>query len=108
MSKRPTHPIHWLITPVTCFSIVLMLVWSPWLTSTQATHLVNTAFDRKWHGIADGCSLGKAGIQSVRRVALGYTATIEYACGMLPSNSPEFYRRATVYVSPLATVHGLP
>jgi hypothetical protein len=34
--------------------------------------------------------------------------TIEYACGLIPADLPEYHQRATSFISPLGTVHGLP
>lgn len=108
MGRRLTHRPRWVLALVVCLSSVLMLVWSPWLTSDRAVNIVKIAFETKWRGVADGCGFSGLGIRSVQRTLLGYTVTIEYACGMLPSNSPQFNQQADVYVSPLATVHGLP
>ncbi len=87
----------------------LVLLWAPWMTPGRAAHVVTRAFGTAWSGVADGCSLVPPGVRAVQRgPATGYTVTIVYACGMVPSNSPEFHRRAVVYVSPLVTIHGLP
>lgn len=88
-------------------TIALLLIWSPWMTPAIAAQRVESAFATVWDGIADGCGLvGPAGPVTIRLV--GYTTEITYACGMLPSNSPEFHKHTVVYISPLGTVHGLP
>jgi hypothetical protein len=87
----------------------LVLLWAPWMTPRVAADAVTRAFGTAWSGVPDGCSLVAPGVRAVQRAPVaGYTVTIVYACGMVPSNSPEFHRRAVVYVSPLATIHGLP
>lgn len=108
MGRQPTQHSRRVIVLAACFSFAAMFAWSPWLSPARAVNQVKAAFETKWHGVADGCSLDNSGIRSVKRTVFGYSIKIEYACGMLPSNSREFYRYKNVYVSPFATVHNLP
>jgi len=34
--------------------------------------------------------------------------TIEYACGLIPEDLPEYHEHTTAFVSALGTVHGFP
>jgi hypothetical protein len=34
--------------------------------------------------------------------------TLEYGCGMLPADTPEYHERTLIFVSSLGTVHGIP
>ena len=110
-SVMPAHPArrarHSAAT-VVCLTLALVLIWAPWMTPGFATNRVTDAFTTAWAGVADGCSLVRPGVRDVNRDLLGYTVTIEYACGMLPSDSAEYHHQAVVYVSPLATLHGVP
>ena len=114
MNPRPILGIRRALVPkvaivVGLLLITLVLLGAPWMTPRVAAHVVTRAFRTAWDGVPDGCSLVPPGVHAVRRGPVaGYTVTIVYACGMAPSNSPEFHRRTEVYVSPLATVHGLP
>ncbi len=113
MNVRPNRgtrgALALVVTMVAVPLSTLVLLWAPWMTPTRAADAVTRAFSTAWSGVPDGCSLVPPGVRAVHRgPATGYTVTIVYACGMVPRNSPEFHRRAVVYVSPLATIHGLP
>ena len=108
MPFHPTYRSRRFSALATCLMVIVLLVWSHWLTPTRATRLARSAFETKWQGVADGCGFVGPGVRAVQRAALGYTISIDYACGMLPSDSPKFHQHADVYVSPLATVHQLP
>ncbi len=89
--------------------LALLLAWAPWLTRQRAERLVEETFVAAWQGIIDGCGLEceGCGVKTSRRLPTGYSVEIEYACGMIPFDSPEFHQTSTAYVSPLGTVHGL-
>ena len=91
--------------------ILLMLgTWSPWLTQNYAEARAIHSFTKSWQYVADGCGINCTGCGAVesRRVPFGSLVTIEYACGLIPEDSPAYHQRATAFVSLLGTVHGLP
>ena len=47
------------------------------------------------------------GIKESKRTMFGVNVKIEYACGMLPSDSAEYHRTENVFVSSLGTIYGL-
>jgi hypothetical protein len=92
------------------FALTILFAWSPWLTQTYAaTHAVK-AFDKAWQFVADGCGTNcqRCGSVSSQRLPFGALVTIEYACGLIPADTPEYHQQVTALVSPLGTVHGLP
>ncbi len=86
-----------------------LLIWAPWMARQRAETRAGEEFASAWEGIIDGCGFGceGCGVKAARRILVGYLVEIEYACGLLPYDSPEFHLTDTVYVSPLRTVHGL-
>lgn len=84
--------------------------WSPWLTQAGAETRAVNSFNKSWESVIDGCGtncLGCGAISS-RRVLFGSVVTMEYACGLIPEDTPEYHYHATAFVSALGTVHGLP
>jgi hypothetical protein len=99
------------IAPAVPFlALVLGVFWAPWLTQQYVETRVVQEFDAAWVGVADGCgfSCEGCGVKKSARVLTGYSVSIEYACGLLPHDSPAFHETRTVHVSLLGTVHGLP
>jgi len=92
-----------------CIILLILLIWTPWITKEYAEGIVSQRFASEWQGISDGCGFNcnGCGVKDSHRALFGYTVTIEYACGMLPSDSPEYHRTNTIYVSLFGTVHGL-
>jgi len=90
--------------------VVFGVLWAPWLTPQLAVRRVVDAFNAAWQGIADGCGFNcqECGVTQLQRVPAGYVVHIEYACGLLPEDSPSFHETRGVYVSAVGTVHGLP
>jgi len=88
---------------------LLLLLWSPWLSAEAAQERAVAAFTSAWSGVDDGCGFNCTGCGAVsaRRTLLGWQVDVEYACGLLPADVPEYHRRATLFVSVLGTVHGL-
>lgn len=97
------------LIPVTFVTIVIF-AWSPWLTQASAEARAITAFNQGWKLVADGCgtNCNGCGAVSSQRVPFGVLVTLEYACGLLPADLPEYHRQSSAFVSPLYTVHGLP
>lgn len=90
--------------------ILLIFLLAPWLNAAGAAQHVEDRFNSSWSGIADGCGFNckGCGVQGTSRELLGYSVQIEYACGLLPEDSPAYHQRAKVFVSVLGTMHGLP
>jgi hypothetical protein len=86
-----------------------LLAWSPWMPAGRAAAAAEEAFDRAWEGVVDGCGLDceGCGARPVAKVPFGYVVQLEYACGMIPADLPEYHERATLLVSMLGTVHGI-
>jgi threonine/homoserine efflux transporter RhtA len=91
-------------------ALVLGLLWAPWLSREYAEKRLVDEFAAAWQGVIDGCGFNcqGCGVRNLQRVLIGYAATIEYACGLLPSDRPDFHETRRVHVSVLGTVHGLP
>ncbi len=100
------------------FSAIVLIVlaflaicaWSPWLTQPVAENRAVDSFDKAWEFVADGCGTNCQGCGAIssQRVPFGALVTIEYACGLIPADLPEYHQQATAFVSALGTVHGLP
>jgi hypothetical protein len=92
------------------FVLVALLAWSPWLTEAVAKARAENVFARAWEFIPDGCGLycKGCGAISTRRVPFGVLVTLDYACGLLPADLPEYHQQSTAFVSGLGSVHGLP
>ena len=90
--------------------LIVMCAWSPWLTQVSAEVRAVNSFVRAWEYVADGCGMNCKGCGAVssQRVPFGVLVTLEYACGLIPSDSPEYHRQTTTFVSAIGTVHGLP
>jgi len=99
---------------MTGMALLVVLVgagaWAPWVTDAAARERAVAAFETGQSGIADGCgfSCKGCGPTATRKVAFGRRVSIEYACGLLPADLPEYHRRQEVFVSAIGTVHGLP
>ena len=91
--------------------ILLVLVfWSPWINGQYAKERAVAEFERAWLNVADGCGFAchDCGAVTAKKVPFGAQVTLEYACGMLPADSPDYHQQASVFVSPLGMVYGLP
>lgn len=84
--------------------------WAPWVTEEFAGTAALEAFTSAWEGVQDGCGFNCQGCgpQDSRWAPFGRLVRIEFACGLLPADLPEFHRQAVVFVSALGTVHGIP
>ena len=89
--------------------LLLLVAWAPWITNTSSERVVSERFTAEWQGVSDGCGFNckGCGIKESQRTLFGVNVKIEYACGMLPSDSPEYHKTDNVFVSFLGTVHGL-
>jgi hypothetical protein len=92
------------------FVVVLaaLLLWAPWLNSASAKERAEQYFLSAWQGVADGCGLSCKGCGGVaiQRVIGGWMVTIEYACGLIPEDTPQYHEQEKGFVSVLGTVHG--
>lgn len=91
-------------------ALVVTLAWSPWLAGPRVEAIAENAFTRSWQGVVDGCGLDCAGcgVTSSRRALFGAVVEIEYACGLIPADLPEYHQQTTGFVSCFGTVHNLP
>jgi hypothetical protein len=102
---RKFSPLIWV-----ALAVAILFAWSPWLAQASAEARAVSSFNRTWESVADGCGTDCKGCGAVssQRVPFGVLVTIEYGCGMIPADLPEYHQQATVFVSALGTVHGLP
>lgn len=87
--------------------VLALLLWAPWFSARDAELRAAEAFTSAWQDVVDGCGFNcdGCGVRESHRLTIGYSVEIEYACGLLPSDSPEFHQRDVVYVSPFGSVH---
>jgi hypothetical protein len=90
--------------------IFALLLWAPWINGSYAKERAVAEFERAWLNVADGCGFAchGCGASAWKKVPFGAQVTLEYACGMIPANSPEYHQQANVFVSYLGKVYGLP
>ena len=90
--------------------LIVLSAWSPWLTASSAEALAVSSFNKSWATIIDGCGTSCRGCGAVdsRRVPFGVQVTLEYGCGLMPEDTPEYHKRASGFVSAFGTVHGFP
>ncbi len=92
------------------FVLIVICAWSPWLTQASAEARAVESFNQAWEFVADGCGTNCKGCGAVssQRVPFGVLVTIDYACGLLPADLPEYHRQTAAFVSAVGTVHGIP
>ena len=90
--------------------LLVIFAWSPWLTRASAESRAVNSFNKSWEFVADGCGTNCQGCGAVfsQRTPFGILVTVEYACGLIPADLPQYHQRTTAFVSTLGTVHGLP
>lgn len=88
---------------------VAAFLWAPWITKARAEARTVQAFETAWQGVVDGCGFQceGCGVKGSRRVIAGHKVEIEYACGLIPYDAPEFHMTEEAYVSFLGTVHNI-
>jgi hypothetical protein len=79
----------------------LGLLFSPWATESFAKHKAINAFEEHWRNVQDGCGFNcnDCGLKTSEKVLFGRKVILEYACGLLPSDSPEYHKRIELFVS---------
>lgn len=92
------------------FAVAALVLWAPWMSKDSLPKIVEGRFASAWRGVVDGCGLDceGCGVVSAQRVTLGAWVELEYACGMLPADLPEYHQRARLFLSVLGTLHGMP
>lgn len=85
---------------------LFLFIWAPWLSEESAGNKAVSFFENKWQGVADGCGFncGGCGINDTERSLFGYTVELEYACGLLPADLPEYHNTGEYFISVLGTV----
>jgi hypothetical protein len=99
--------------PAAALLLVVLLAlaaWAPWIDAQEAGRRAEAAFEQRWQGVVDGCGFNCQGCGpgAARRALFGWQVSLEYACGLLPADLPEYHQQAGVFVSFAGTVHGLP
>jgi hypothetical protein len=99
-----------LFLPFVLLAVFGILLWSPWITQEAAEQRTEQALQGTWLNVADGCGIGCNGCGAVQsqRVPFGVLVTLEYGCGLLPADTPEYHEKTVVFVSTFGTVHGIP
>lgn len=94
------------ITLIVGVILLLLLLPSP-ISRAYAKFWAVTSFHLSQSGVIDGCGFNcdGCGVKDIQKRWLGYSVTLEYACGLLPRDAPEFHQTQTVFVSFLGTVH---
>jgi heat shock protein HslJ len=94
-----------LITLAILVLIGLLLIWMPWMTADKAASIAVSEFNKQQQEIVNGCGFDctGCGVISSQKIYSGYLVEIEYACGVLPVDKPEFHQRSVVYISPFGT-----
>jgi len=87
--------------------ILALLAWCPWITPDFAAARAVNVFEERQKGIVDGCGFNckGCGVKEAARAWFGSVVTIEYACGLLPADLPQYHRTGRAFVSCLGTVH---
>jgi hypothetical protein len=86
---------------------ILLSAWCPWLTESAAEQRVLGTFQSGQKGMTDGCGFAckDCGSKRAEKRMFGYFVDIEYACGLLPKDAPEYHRTERRFVTFLGTVH---
>ncbi|RXT06569.1 hypothetical protein [Ammoniphilus sp. CFH 90114] len=87
--------------------ILFFIISSPWLTPSTINSIVASAIESSQEDMVDGCGMdcNGCGVKKVEKVAFGSIAKIEFACGLIPEDLPEYHEEARVFISFLGTVH---
>jgi len=88
--------------------IIALSTWSPWLTQSFAETRAVNSFNHSWTTVLDGCGTNCKGCGAIhsKRVLFGMDVTLEYGCGLMPEDTPQYHVQATGFVSAFNTVHG--
>lgn len=99
-----------ILIPLVIVLLLAAALWAPWMTKSYAEARTEQAFTTAWQQVADGCGFNcqGCGVKTAQKTWFGYRVEIEYACGLLPEDSPQYHQTGSGFVSFLGTVHGLP
>jgi heat shock protein HslJ len=99
----------WFLFLVIILLIPVLMIWAPWITAENAAKIAVNQFEKQWQDVANGCGFNceGCGVKNVSKQFFGYAVGLEYACGMLPADEPEYHQYELFLVSPFATVHKL-
>jgi len=99
-----------LTVTITTLVVVVLFLWSPWITGVYAKERAVAEFERAWLNVADGCGFAchGCGAIAVKKIPFGTQVTLDYACGMLPADLPEYHQKVNAFVSFTGKVYGLP
>lgn len=88
---------------------LLIVIWAPWLTQEDAEARVVDRFNAAWEGVIDGCGFdcNGCGVTSSERALLGFKVEIEYGCGLIPVDTPEYHQVDEAMVWVFGSVTGL-
>ena len=80
------------------------------MTPQAVEAIVERGFTAAWDRIPDGCGLSceNCGVHGIRWAPFGRSVELEYACGLIPADRPEFHETTSIFLSSLGTLHGLP
>ncbi|MEV5027945.1 hypothetical protein [Paenibacillus sp. LPE1-1-1.1] len=89
------------------FSVIAFIVivsgflFSPWVTESFAKHRAINALEEQWKNVQDGSGFNckNCGFKTSEKVPFGRKVVIEYACGLLPSDSPEYHKKKEMFIS---------
>jgi hypothetical protein len=103
-SRKPAVPL------LLALLVLGLLAWAPWISAPYARQRAETAFTAAWQGVVDGCGTNCTGCGATRaeKIWFGWQVELEYACGMLPADTPEYHEHAAGFVSFLGSVNGFP
>lgn len=109
MKRISVRPSHKKIVVFVAAILLLLLLPSP-ISQGYAEFWAITSFEISQRGVVDGCGFNciGCGVKESHKTLLGYMVTLEYACGLIPYDTPEFHRTRTVLVSFVGTVHEPP
>lgn len=109
MKRIALRPVYKKIALFVTVILLLLLLPSP-ISQAYAEFWATTTFQAAQAGIVDGCGFKcvGCGVKESHKTHWGYLVRLEYACGLIPTDAPEFHSTQTVFVSFLGTVHAPP
>ena len=89
--------------------VLVLIIWAPWMTTRSAEEKVLDRFNSAWDGVVDGCGFNCTGCGVTRseKTLLGVKVEIEYACGLIPEDTPEYHQVDQAFVYGFGLVTGL-
>ena len=83
--------------------VIALFFWSPWINGSYVKERAVAEFERARLNVADDCGFAchGCGAAAWKKIPFGAQVTLEFACGMSPTDTSTQHRQAVVYVSPL-------